>query len=147
MEKKHVKIFPVGGDSVILPRKIISMVISKGISFSWKRWCCATGAKLESCLARIAMWLYPPQKILACISLSRLVLLHRTKILYNLIVLQRFTLVLYSRKSLLRCRRKWTGTFLLGTILNRIQTLSWTQTPALILTHGIPRSAFGRKFI
>ena len=118
------------------------MVISKGISFSWKRWCCATGAKLESCLARIAMWLYPPQKILACISLSRLVLLHRTKIPYDLILLQRFTLVVNSRNSLLRCRRKWTGTFLLGKILNRIQTLSWTQTPA----HGVSQ-ALGPWFL
>ena len=64
------------------------MVVSKGMSFLRNTWCCATGVKLGTCLARITLWLHPPLKILACLSLSRVVLLHRIKILYNLILLQ-----------------------------------------------------------
>ena len=33
--------------------KFLSMAISRGMSFSPKRWCCATGAKLVTCLVRI----------------------------------------------------------------------------------------------
>ena len=41
------------------------MVVSKR-----KRWCCAAGAKLSTCLAKVVLRLHPPQKILACLSLS-----------------------------------------------------------------------------
>ena len=61
--------------------KFRCMVVSKGISFLRNTWCCATGVKLGTCLARITLWLHPPLKILACLSLSRVVLLHRIKIL------------------------------------------------------------------
>ena len=40
-----------------------------------KRWCCATGAKLVICLARIVLWLHPPQKDMTCLTLSRVRLL------------------------------------------------------------------------
>ena len=56
--------------------KFLSMVVFKGMPFLWKRWCCATGVKLGTCLAWIALWLHPPLKILVCLSLSRMVLLH-----------------------------------------------------------------------
>ena len=36
-------------------RKFLSIVISKEMSFLRKRWFCATGAKLGTCLARIAL--------------------------------------------------------------------------------------------
>ena len=49
--------------------KFLSMVVSKR-----KRWCCATGGKLGTCLARIVLRLHPPQKVLACLSSSRVVL-------------------------------------------------------------------------
>ena len=127
-------------------RKVLSMVASKGISFSRRRWCCATGVKLGTCLRRIGLWLHQLQKILVCLSLSRVVLLHRIKILCNLILLQRFTLRVNPCKNLLCCRRKWTGKFLQGKILTRIQTLSQTQSPALILTHGVSL-ALGRWFL
>ena len=81
--------------------KFLSMVVSKGMSFSRERWCCATGAKLNTCLVRIAHWIYPPQNILACLSLTRVVFLHNIKILYNLILLQRFTLAVNPRKNYL----------------------------------------------
>ena len=35
--------------------KFLSMAISRGMSFSPKRWCCATGAKLVTCLTRIVL--------------------------------------------------------------------------------------------
>ena len=75
-------------------RKFISMKISKGMLFSRKRWCCATGAKLVICLARIVLLSLPLKKILVCLSLSRVVLFHRIKTLYNLTLLQRFFLAL-----------------------------------------------------
>ena len=65
--KRHVKIFSAGEDPAILPRKIFFHVGSKGMFSSRKRWCCATDAKLGTCLARIALWLHPSQKILACL--------------------------------------------------------------------------------
>ena len=75
-------------------RKFISMKISKGMLFSRKRWCCATGTKLVICLARIVLLSLPLKKILVCLSLSRVVLFHRIKTLYNLTLLQRFFLAL-----------------------------------------------------
>ena len=53
--KRHVKIFPAGGDPAILRGKSLSMVGSRGMSSLWKRWCCATDAKLVTCLVRIAL--------------------------------------------------------------------------------------------
>ena len=127
-------------------RKVFSIVVSKGISFSRKRWCCATSAKLDTCSTRISLWLHPPHKILACLSLSRVVFLHRIKILYPLILLQRFTLAVNTHKTLLHCQRKWTGKFILGKMLTWIQALNWIQTPALILTHEV-NLALGRRFL
>ena len=76
---------------MILPRKICSHdSIQRDVLFH---------AKLATCLARIALWLHPPKKILACLSLSKVALLHQIKILYNLILLQRFTLAVNPRKS------------------------------------------------
>ena len=40
--------------------KFLSMAISRGMSFPLKRWCCATGAKFVTCLARIVI--KPTQK-------------------------------------------------------------------------------------
>ena len=65
--KSHVKIFPAGEDPAILPRKISFHGRIQRDVFSRKRWCCATDAKLGTCLARIALWLHPSQKILACL--------------------------------------------------------------------------------
>ena len=47
--------------------KSLSMVGSRGMFSLRKRWCCATGAKLGTCLARIVLWLHPLLKILACL--------------------------------------------------------------------------------
>ena len=70
----------------MLPRKISfhGYIISKGMFFLWKRCCCATGAKLDTCLVRISLRLHPPQKILACLSLSKVILLGRIRLLCNL---------------------------------------------------------------
>ena len=48
--------------------KFLSMVESKGMFFLRKRWCCATGAKLGTCFY-----------------LSRVILLRRIRLVYNLI--------------------------------------------------------------
>ena len=50
--KRHVEIFPAGGDPAILPRKIS---FHGRIQRDQKRRCCATGAKLGTCLAGIAL--------------------------------------------------------------------------------------------
>ena len=50
--KRHVEIFSAGGDPAILPRKIS---FHGRIQRDQKRRCCATGAKLGTCLARIAL--------------------------------------------------------------------------------------------
>ena len=68
--KRHVRIFSAGGDPAYCQGKFLSMEISRGKSFLPKSWCCATGAKLDICLARIAL-LSLPLKIPACPSLSR----------------------------------------------------------------------------
>ena len=80
--------------------KFISLVVSKQNHLSRKGWCCATGVKLGRCLARIALWLHPPLKILVCFFLSRVVLLHRIKILYSLIPLWSFTFAMNPCKNL-----------------------------------------------
>ena len=59
---------------------------------------------------------------------------------------KRFTLRVNPCKNLLCCRRKWTGKFLPWKILTRIQTLSQTQSSALILTLGVSL-ALGRWFL
>ena len=72
--KRYVRIFPTGGDPAIsinypaMSNKFLSMAISKGMSFSRKRWCCATGAKLVTCLARTVLLSHPLKKIPACLS-------------------------------------------------------------------------------
>ena len=38
------------------------MIESQGVSFSWKRWCCAIYAKLDTCLVRIVLITTPTQK-------------------------------------------------------------------------------------
>ena len=53
--KKQVKIFPAGGDPMILTRKISFHGVTKR-----KRWCCATGAKVSTYLAKVVMWLHLP---------------------------------------------------------------------------------------
>ena len=126
--------------------KFLSIVVSKGIFFLRKRWGCPTGAKLGPCSTRVSLWLQPPHKILAFLSLSRVVLLHRIKLLYPLIPLQRVTLVVNTHKTLLHCQRKWTGKFILGKMLTWIQALNWIQTPALILTHEV-NLALGWRFL
>ena len=73
--RKHVRMLE-SSDTV---RKIYSHEKSRGMSFSRKRWCCATGAKLDTCLARIVLFSLALKKILTCLSLSRVVLLHRIK--------------------------------------------------------------------
>ena len=85
--------------------KFPSMVVSKGMSFLRNMWCCATGVKLGTCLARITLWLHPPLNILVCLLLSKVVLLRRIKILYNLILLQRITLAVSCPKNILLRRR------------------------------------------
>ena len=57
--KKQVKIFTVGGDPIILPRKI---------SFH---------GSIRKEKEKVVLRLHPAQKILVCLSLSRLVLLGR----------------------------------------------------------------------
>lgn len=57
--------------------------------------------------------------------------------LYNLIHLQRLTLVLNPRKNLLPWRRKWTSEPFLGEIPTWFQTRIQTQSHALILTHSL----------
>ena len=145
MEKGMLKSSPGEETQLYYQVKVLSMVVSKMMTFSRRR-CCATGTKLGICLRRISLWLHSLQKILVCLSLSSVVLLHRIKILCNLILLQKFTLRVNPRKNLLCCQRKWTGKFLQGKILTRIQTLSQTQSPALILTHGVSL-ALGRWFL
>ena len=66
--KKQVKIFPTGGDPMILPRKI-----SFHGSIQKEKVVLATGAKLSTCLAKVVQKLHPPQKILACLSMRRVV--------------------------------------------------------------------------
>ena len=113
------------------------MEISRGMSFSWKRWCCATGAKLDTCLARIVLLSLPLKKILACLSLSRVVLLHRINTLYSLILLQRFFLALNFCNNLLLWRRMWLGEIILRKLLIQIRTLCQNQSHALILVHTV----------
>ena len=67
--KRHIKFFPAGGDTMIPPRKIYFHE-----SIQKEKRGPVPGAKLGTCLARIALRLHPPQKILACLSLSRVVL-------------------------------------------------------------------------
>ena len=66
--KFNRKFWMVKGTLKYSPRqRIQNMVGSKGMFSSGKSCCYATGAKLGTCLARIALWLHPPQKILACL--------------------------------------------------------------------------------
>ena len=88
--KRHVRIFSAGGDPMMIPRKISFHGGIKRVSFSRKRWWCATGAKLGTCWARIALWLHPNQKILACLTLSRVELLRGALLLHILSLLLRF---------------------------------------------------------
>ena len=119
--KKHIKIFP-GEDPTILPRKSLSILGSKGMFSSRKRWCCATGAKLATCLARIALWLHPPRKILSCLQMSRVILLERMLLLCNQSLLLRLSLQWSLNRHLL----------LPGARLGR-GILLWRRSPALIL--------------
>ena len=60
MEKRMSKSCPREDIQRYYQGKLLSMILSQGMSFLWKNWCCATGAKLGTCLARIALWLDPP---------------------------------------------------------------------------------------
>ena len=85
--------------------KSLSMVGSRGMVSSRKRWCCATGAKLDTCLARIALWLHLPQKILTCIWLSRVILLERVLLLCSQSLLLRLSLQLSLNRHILLLER------------------------------------------
>ena len=113
------------------------MVISRGMSFSRKRWCCATGAKLVTRLERIVLLSHPLKKIPACLSLSEVLLLHGIQALDSLIILQRFFLALNLCKNLLLRRRIWLEGIALEKFLIRIRILNQTQSHALglILIH------------
>ena len=47
--------------------KSLFMVGSREMFSLRKRWCCVTAAKLATCLVRIALWLHPRRRILACL--------------------------------------------------------------------------------
>ena len=87
--------------------KFLSIAISRGMSFSRKRWCRARGAKLVTCLARTAQLSHLLVKILACLSLSRVLLLQRIKTLHSLILPQRFFFALDLCNNLLLRRKMW----------------------------------------
>ena len=105
--ERHVRIFPAGGEPAILPRKIsFHDNIQRDVLFA-EKWCCATGARLVTCLARIVPLSHPLRKIPGCLSLSGVLLLHGIQDLDSLIVLQRFFLALNLCNNLLRRRRMW----------------------------------------
>ena len=120
MENGMSKSFPQEEIQQYYEGKFTSMVVYEGMSFSRKRWCCATGVKLGTCFTKIVLRLHTPLKILLCLSLSRVVNLHHIKILYNLFLLQRITLVVNSRDNILLRRRMRTGRLLLLRGLLRI---------------------------
>ena len=62
--KDTSKFSPREGTQRSYQRKFISMVVFKVMSSSRKRWCCTTGVKLGTCLARFFLWLHSPLKIL-----------------------------------------------------------------------------------
>ena len=109
-------------------RKFLSMAVSKEMSLLRKRWCCVKGAKLDTCLDRIVLWLHPLKKILECLPLSRVILFHRIK--------KPYTAWSFCRDSPLRwvlATTLWEivpGKFLVG-----IRILDQTQSHALILIH------------
>ena len=109
------------------------MVISRGMSFSRKKWCCTTGAKLATCLARIVLLSHPLKEIPACLSLSGVLLLHGIQALDSLIILQRFFLALNLCKNLLLRRRIWLEGIALEKFLIRIRILN--HALGLILIH------------
>ena len=113
--------------------KFLSMAISRGMSFPLKRWCCATGAKFVTCLARIALLSNPLKKISACLSLSGVLLLHGIQALDSLIILQRLFLALNLCNNLLLQERMWLEGIALEKFLIRIQILNQAQGHALIL--------------
>ena len=120
--------------------KFLSMVISRGMSFSRKRWFCATGAKLVTCLARIALLSCPLKKVPACLPLSGVLLLHGIQALDSLTILQRFFLALNLCNNLLLRRRMWLERIALEKFLIRIRILNQTQGHALILVHIMNRT-------
>ena len=144
--KKHVRIFPAGGDPAILPRKIFFHGNIHRDVFPRKRWCCATGAKIDTRLARIFLLSLPLKKILECLSLSRVVLLHRIKTLCSLTLLQRFFLALNLCNNLLLRRRMWLGEIILRKLLIQIRTLCQNESHALILVHRVSL-ALGRWLV
>ena len=111
------------------------MAISRGMPFSPKRWCYATGAKLVTCLARIVLLSHPLKKIPGCLSLSGVLLLHGIQALDSLIILQRFFLVLNLCNNLLLRRRMWLEGITLEKFLIRIRILNQTESHALILIY------------
>ena len=70
MENGMSKSFPQEEIQQYYEGKFTSMVVYKGMTFSRKRWCCATGVKLGTCFAKIVLRLHPSLKILLCLSLS-----------------------------------------------------------------------------
>ena len=117
--------------------KFISMAISRGMSFSPKKWCCATGAKLVTCFTRIVLLSHPLKKIPGCLSLRGVLLLHGIQALDSLIILQRFFLVLNLCNKLLLRRRIWLEGVTLEKFLIRIRILNQTQRHPVILIYII----------
>ena len=99
--------------------------------------CYGCKTRLDTCLARIVLFSLPLKKILACLSLSRVLLLHTIKTLYSLTLLQRFFLALHLCNKLLLRRRMWIGEIILRKLLIQIQTLCQNQSHALILVHTV----------
>ena len=115
--------------------KFLFMSVSRGMSFSSKSWCCATGAKLVTCLARIFLLSHPLKKIPASLLLSGVLLLHGIQALDSLIILQRLFLALNLCNNFLLRRRMWLEGITLETVLIRIRILNEAQGHALILIH------------
>ena len=106
MVKGMLKSSPWQGIQWYYQGKVLFMVVSIEMPFLRKRWCCATGAKLSTWLARISLLLHPTLKILARLSLNRVIPLERIWLLCNLNLLSWFSLLqILSRHPLLLWRR------------------------------------------
>ena len=94
--------------------RLLSMVGSSEIFSSRKRWCCATGVKLATCLVRIALWLHPPRSILTCLLQSRVLPLLGVLLLSSRSPLSRFGLQPSLSRHLLPLVRGMRREILLG---------------------------------
>ena len=99
--KRHVRIFPEGGYPAILPRKIsFNGNIQKDVLFAEKVLLCYT-RKTRHMFGENCPVITPLKKIPACLSLSRVLLIHGIQALDSLIILQRLFLVLNLCNNLL----------------------------------------------